>query len=480
MSWWQTLIDVMIGLWHLPLVRLGDRSVAVGEVIQLIVSLVVIFGLANFLKRFLYRHLLASWDEGNRNAIASLVSYSTAILAAIVAIEASGVSLSALAVPAGALGVGIGLGLQNLTKNFVSGLNLLLERKLRVGDYIDIDGLAGHIVDVSLRATVLVTRDGSRIIVPNSELVEKRVTNWYYDDVASRMHVRVTVAYGSDPLVVTETLLNAAYAEPMVRSEPAPTVLLDRFNDRGMEFDLRVWVSEVEFEPDIRSSLNFNIEHDLRGRGIEIAVVHHDIWLRNPEAMSAILRPDQDVPARPKPPRLPEVTISLPSLPKTLRQVAYFRNFSDLSLRKLIECGFRQRFRSGETLFVEGDPGNAFYILLSGVVEVRVDSLDKQLAILHPGDFFGELALMLGIPRTATVRSIDDAMVFILNRKGFKSLLQSSPNVAEAIVQALAERQEELAERQNELRAMGLIDELEDDTNPVVWVRRRLQNLFSL
>lgn len=480
MDFLQAIAQGIGDLWNSPLLRLGGRVVSKGEGVLLLGWLVGIFVAAGLLKRLLYHRLLASWEEGNRNAIASLVSYSTAIVAAIVAIESSGVSLSALAVPAGALGVGIGLGLQNISKNFVSGLSLLLERKLRVGDFIDIDGLAGHITDVSLRATVVVTRDGSRIIVPNSELVEKQVTNWYYEDVASRIHVRVTVPYGSDPLVVTETLLNAADAEPMVRREPAATVMLDHFNDRGMEFDLRVWVSQVEFEPDIRSSLNFNIEHDLRQRGIEIAVVQADLWLRNPETMAQVLRPEADVPPRPRPPRLPRDAIALPSLPNTLRQVAYFRNFSDLEIRKLIECGFRQRFRAGEVLFREGDPGNAFYILLTGRVEVRVEALNKHLTTLGAGEFFGEFALMLGIPRTATVKAIDEVLVFTLNSKGFKTLLQTYPMIAEATVQSLAEHQEELSDRQEELRALGLIDADEDDSNPVVWVRRRLQNLFSL
>jgi CRP-like cAMP-binding protein len=163
-----------------------------------------------------------------------------------------------------------------------------------------------------------------------------------------------------------------------------------------------------------------------------------------------------------------------------LRQVNYFQNFTELELRKLVEVGYRKRLPALEILFREDEPGDAFYIILSGSVKAFVEKLNKPLATLQAGQFFGELALMLGIPRTATVQALEDTILFVINNKGFKKILQEHPDLAEGIIQELGKHQEELVERQQQLREVGLLDAEEDDKNPLIWVRRRLKNLFSL
>jgi CRP-like cAMP-binding protein len=162
-----------------------------------------------------------------------------------------------------------------------------------------------------------------------------------------------------------------------------------------------------------------------------------------------------------------------------LRQVTYFQNLTDLELRQLIEIGYRQRLEASKILFHEDEPGDAFYIILSGSVEVFVKKMNKHLTTLQAGNFFGELSLMLGIPRTATVRALEDTILFVINNKGFEKLLQEQPDLAEQIVQELGKYQEELSERQQQLRELGLLDAAEDDKNLVAWVRKRLQKLFS-
>jgi CRP-like cAMP-binding protein len=151
-----------------------------------------------------------------------------------------------------------------------------------------------------------------------------------------------------------------------------------------------------------------------------------------------------------------------------------------LDLRRVIECGYRQRLKPDELLFREGDPGNSFYIVLSGSVKVFVAELDKHLTDLEAGSFFGELALMLGIPRTATVSANEETLLFAINQRGFTELLRQHPPIAEVIVRELSVRQEELRDRQAQLRALGLIAADEDDSNPVQWVRKRIARLFDL
>ena len=163
-----------------------------------------------------------------------------------------------------------------------------------------------------------------------------------------------------------------------------------------------------------------------------------------------------------------------------LRQIIYFQNLNDLELRQLIEAGYRQRLNASQILFRENDPGDAFYIVLDGSVEVFVEKINKHLVNLTVGKFFGELALMLGIPRTASVRALEETVLFAINKDGFQRLLKEQPDFYEQIVKELAKHQEELTARQKQLREMGLVDASEDDQNPVTWVRNRLKNLFSL
>lgn len=487
MTWFPALWHRLSQLLQAPLFHLGETIISVGFLLQLVLYSALVYGGTQVIKGFLQDRVLAKLriDAGNRGTIARLISYSLGCLVFIMLLQSAGFNLNSLAVLAGALGVGVGLGLQSITKNVVGGLNLLLERKLRVGDFIEFDGLTGHVVEIALRSAVIRTLDGAHVIVPNSDLVEKRVINWHYNDLGARLHLRVGVAYNSDPLVVTEVLLDVAYSEPMVLEEPAPTVILLGMGDNSLDFDLRVWIKGYEREFDVRHALNCAIEYKFHQRGIEIPFPQRDLWLRNPEVLFSRRRGAIDPTAAPvqsAPQRERSVPIdpTLPLLTEALRRVSYFAHLSDLDLRRIVECGYRQRLKTGEILFAEGDPGNAFYIVLSGSVKVFVAKLDKHLTNLEAGAFLGELALMLGIPRTATVRANEDTVLFAINQRGFTTLCQGHPPIAEAIVQELSVRQEELRDRQAELRALGLIAADEDDTNPVQWVRKRIERLFDL
>ncbi|MFG3818747.1 cyclic nucleotide-binding domain-containing protein [Limnothrix redekei] len=485
MNWLKPLQQGLLDLLQTPLFQLGETVISLGFLLQLVLYSALVYGGARIIKGFLQNRLLAKLriDEGNRGPIAGIVSYSGGVLIFIMLLQSAGFNLNSLAVPAGALGVGVGLGLQNITKNFVGGLNLLLERKLRVGDFIEFDGLAGHVVEVALRSAVIRTLDGAHVIVPNSDLVEKRVINWHYNNLAARLHIKVSVAYSSDPLVVTELLLDVAYSESMVLDDPAPTVILLGLGDHGLDFDLRVWIRGYEREFDARHALNCAIEYRFHQQGIEIPFPQRDLWLRNPEVLYPLGRgsdPTAAVPLAPLAQRqIPSETRSS-LLTESLKRVHYFSHLNDLDLRRVIECGYRQRLKPDEILFREGDPGNSFYIVLSGSVKVFVAELDKHLTDLAAGSFFGELALMLGIPRTATVSANEETLLFAINQQGFTELLRKHPPIAEVIVRELSVRQEELRDRQAQLRALGLIAADEDDSNPVQWVRKRIARLFDL
>ncbi len=456
-------------------------EISLFDIIKLIIALVVVVFLTRLLKRFLKNKILSRFgiDESNREALATLISYFIAALSFIISLRITGFQLEGLAVIAGGLSIGIGIGLQNIVSSFVSGLTLLFERTVKVGDFVEFDGLSGYVKSVSLRSTIIRTREGGDVVVPNSHLVENKVLNWSYDTFIARIDIPVGVSYSSDPVLVTEILFNSAYMEPSVISNPPTQVLFRGFGDNSLDFELRVWVNRIDREPVIRSSLNFIIEYNLRQQGVEIPFPQRDLWLRNPELLpgnreflDVSQKEDHLVKAK-----IPQKPLALKDL---LRRVTYFQNFTDLELRQLIEIGQRKRLREDAILFREGDSGDAFYIILSGGVKVYVEKIDKHLTNLKAGDFFGELALMLGIPRTASVKALEDTILFMINNSSFRKLLQEHPDLSEVIIQELAKHQHELTERQKELRKLGLVDAQEDDRNPVKWVRKRLQKLFHL
>jgi small-conductance mechanosensitive channel len=465
----------------------GDFSFSITSIFQFITFLGLVIFLSNILKTFLKKKLLVKLriDEGNREAISTIISYGFGTLGFLVVLQTSGFNLASLTVIAGGLGVGIGFGLQDLTKNFVSGLTLLLERKLKVGDFVEFDQMSGYIKEIAIRTTIIKTLSGGDVVVPNSELVSNRVLNWSYDDFTGRIEIPVGVAYSSDPVLVTETLLKSAYMDAAVLHSPPPKVIFLGFGENSLDFMLWVWVKRIDQIIPIKSALNFIIEYNLRHQGIEIAFPQRDLWLRNPESLIHLGMSQNGIQQTEKTEygfaqkdaKIADKPLAIRDL---LREVTYFQNLTDLELRQLIEVGYRKRLMPFDILFEEGDPGDTFYIILSGKVEVYVAKINKHLTTLNAGKFLGELALMLGIPRTATVRAVEETILFAINKQGFEKILQGHPELYEVIVQELSKHQEELSERQKQLREMGLINEREDDKNLIAWVRKRLNNLFNL
>lgn len=468
-------------LFTSTLFKVGDTAVSFMSILQLILSLLIVAFISRAISNFVKHRLLVKLgiDEGNREAITGIVRYLTIALGLIVVLQNVGFNFASLAVLAGGLGIGIGFGTQDLTTNFFSGLTLLLDRPIKVGDFVELDGLMGVVKEISIRSTIIKTNQESCAIVPNSDMIESKIINWSYDTTNYCLRIPVEVSEDSNPLLVTETLLNTAYTEAAVLYEPNPKVLFLEFSEDGFKFELLVWISCPKERELIKSSLNFSIEYSLRQHGIQLASKANKLWFRNPEALAPLLQKYQPEICKDEL-HVAERPLKRSSLSSLLRQVKYFENFDDLELRQLIEVGYRQRLLANQILFNENDPGDAFYIIISGSVEVFVEKIGKYLTTLHTGDFLGELSLMLGVPRTATVKALEDTVLFVIHKNGFQRLLRELPQLYEQIVQELSKHQEELIQRQEQLRELGLVDEVEDDQNPVDWVRKRLNKLFCI
>jgi small-conductance mechanosensitive channel len=246
---------------------------------------------------FLYGSFLISWavqailmegvfvrrqlQVGIRISMARLIHYAFVSVGFLLALVALGVNLRDITIIAGALGVGIGFGLQGIVNNFVSGLILLFERPIKVGDYIQIGEHWAEVKKIGLRATVVETFDQSEVVVPNSDLVSSQVTNWTLTHRLGRIIIPVGVAYGSDVPLVMQTLMECAEANPLVAKRPAPQVLFLAFGNSSLDIQLRVWVSEIDNRLQVQSELHQEIDRRFRELDVEIAFPQRDLHLRS-------------------------------------------------------------------------------------------------------------------------------------------------------------------------------------------------------
>jgi len=254
------------------------------QVFLLVALLIAVFWISSRTKRFLFNRLLAQsgLDRSLQYAIAQVVSNIVLVVGIFIVLENTGIHLAALTVFAGAVGVGVGFGLQNIASNFISGLVILAERPITIGDRVEVAGIAGQVEYIRARSTVIRTNDNIAMIVPNTKFIDSPVTNWTYGDPRVRFRIPVGVAYGSDISKVREALLSAGRENPNTLQEPAPTVFLEKFGENSIDFELVVWSSEMSARPRrYRSDLNFAIEQRFREAGIEIAFPQRDLHIRS-------------------------------------------------------------------------------------------------------------------------------------------------------------------------------------------------------
>ena len=277
----------IITLLNYNLFVLGDAKITPLSIIYIILLAGLLIYLSGKLKHILISKLLVKLklDIGAQQAIGGITRYIVLFVGFLIILQTVGINLTTLNVLAGAVGIGIGFGLQNIANNFISGLIILLERPIKVGDRVEVQGITGRVQSVSARSTIIRTNDNISIIVPNSKFISEHVVNWSFASNTVRFRIPLMVSYDSDVDLVKKVLTEVASESADILEDPPPSTSLVRFDEKGMFFELRAWSRTRVHNPgSLRSDLNYEIFRRFRENGIKFAESHYSFSMRETEA----------------------------------------------------------------------------------------------------------------------------------------------------------------------------------------------------
>lgn len=283
MEEFRQLLDPFREFLATPLAEFEGAPVTLWTLLQLVVLGVLLFIFSGLLRNWVVEKLLArtKMEAGARQATGSILRYTIITIGFIIIMQTAGIDLTALNVLTGAIGIGVGFGLQNIVNNFISGLIILFERPIKVGDRIVVEEIEGDVVRIGGRSTTVVTNDNITIIVPNAKFITENVINWSHNDRKVRFRIPVSVAYGSELPIVEKLLLEAAAECPNALTSPAPVVRLIEFGDSGLNFELRVWSTTlIHRRGQLTSDLNLAIYRKFSEHGIDIPCPRRDLFVR--------------------------------------------------------------------------------------------------------------------------------------------------------------------------------------------------------
>lgn len=284
---WQEFFSYINDILNFTLFQIKETPVTV---ISILIFLLLITGfiiIGVMARKALNRKILRRFkiDEGTSYTLSRVTQYIIITIGALVSFQFVGIDLSGLAVIFGLLSVGIGFGLQNVTSNFISGLIILFERPISVGDRVTVANIEGDVTEINIRSTKVRTVNNISIIVPNSEFVSKDVINYSHGDPTYRLDVNVGVSYGSDLDKVLKVMQEVADESENVLKQPKAEVHLIEFGDSSWNMQLRAWIADVKHYPRVRNELNQAIVHKFRANDIEIPFPQRDLHVRSSVAV---------------------------------------------------------------------------------------------------------------------------------------------------------------------------------------------------
>jgi small-conductance mechanosensitive channel/CRP-like cAMP-binding protein len=343
----------------------------------------------------------------------------------------SGVNVLSLVTTSAVITAVIGLALQSTIANLFAGLSLQLDDSLHIGDWIRVGPHTGRISQMNWRATCLLTKDGDTVIVPNAELLRLEVENYSTPTRAHRVTMQLNFHYDHAPNHVRRVLLQAVAGAPGVLDEPAPDCFPRDFGESAVAYALRFYIEDFGRDAGIEGEVRTRIWYAARRAGLEIPYPIRRVYMTEAGGEGA----ERDLEER-------------------LGALSRIELFAPLEPREkdLLAQGMAlARFAAGERIIRQGEPGDSLFLIQEGEVSVTLEAegAQRDLAILRPGEFFGEMSLMTGAPRASTCTARTDVTCYVLDQRAFRRLLTERPKVAEDISMVIVSRQMRLqAERQ--------------------------------
>ena len=327
----------------------------------------------------------------------------------------------------------IGLALQETLGNIFSGLALQLQKPFDPGDWVRFGNYLGRVQGIGWRSTRLITRSLELLEVPNALLAKDVITN--YRGIAIGDELFVGISYSTPPNRVKEVVLGVFRHNPEIASQPSPQALVIEYGDFAIKYRIRFWMVDYSRQDQVRDEIMTSLWYAFRRNGIEIPYPIRTLYMHEVGRGAAGLddRQQQQVAA--------------------LRQVDFLSELSEDELAVLLPNLREAEFGRGEVICREGEPGETFFVLRQGTVEIRAHApsgRETHVADLRTPAFFGEMSLLTGEPRSATVRAKSDTRLLVVERHGFEQLFQSRPAFAEEVCRLLAERQSDLREHRDQ------------------------------
>jgi small-conductance mechanosensitive channel/CRP-like cAMP-binding protein len=317
----------------------------------------------------------------------------------------------------------IGLALQDTLGNLFAGLAVQIEKPFRVGQWVRIAEVDGLVREVTWRATKIRTKSGTMVIVPNSVLARDTITNYSEPTDEVRLEFDVGASYSTPPNEVKAAIMWAITGEPRVLASPPPEILLHDFGASGIVYRVRVWTRDFANDDPLRDRLRSNVYYAFR---------RADIVMPWPIQVNMF---KEDMAAAPPDPAAAE---------RAMRAVPIFATLSEEQWHALSATARQRLYGAGEVIVREGESGSSMFVVASGAVAVIVGPGQTEVTRLGPGDFFGEMSLLTGAPRTATVTAAQDSQLLEMTAEAFRRFILENPAVVDQIGMAVAARAQEL------------------------------------
>lgn len=385
--------------------------------------------------RFLLRMIMGFLAKrGSAAAVNPLIRHIlfVLLLALVVSVllrEILDVHVTSIVATSAVLTAVIGLALQSTLANVIAGLTIQTDRLFKPGDWVALGEHKGVVLETSIRSTKIRTREHVIVVVPNGKIIEAPVVNYSQPGPEYIRPFFVSVGYEHSPGEVKEAIREALAGQPHILQDPPAAIRVDSYGDFAVSYEIRAWVKDGVFEELVRDEALTRMWYIFKRHGIRIPFPIRDVMLHAP--------PDPD--------RIAGETAR--GVEALLRDVQIMSPLSEEERSRVARAAHVHRYARGEVLFRQGDAGESFFLIRSGSVDIVIQDAsgtERNLATLGPGEYFGEMSLLTGEPRSATARVTRDLVVVVVTKDHFASLLEANPELADRFSETLARRQAEI------------------------------------